>query len=151
MPVTGVQTCALPISVGRVEEHDVLGDHVRQAGSAVRPDKLRFDFTHPQQLTDEEREQVQRLVNEKVFQNVPVRTFVTPIALSEGPVARKISVFACVPLMINPPMRTFCPVPTLIRVEIFTRWLGLLPGVDVGVAVGVAVGVGVGVEPVPTP
>ena len=58
---------------------DVLGDHVRQAGSSVRPDKLRFDFTHPQQLTDEERERVQHLVNEKIFQNVPVRTFVTPI------------------------------------------------------------------------
>src|SRR4051812_40853147 len=58
---------------------DVLGDHVRQAGSAVRPDKLRFDFTHPQQLTDEERERVQHLVNDKIFQNVPVRTFVTPI------------------------------------------------------------------------
>jgi alanyl-tRNA synthetase len=58
---------------------DVLGEHVKQAGSAVRPDKLRFDFTHPQQLTDEEREQVQHLVNEEVFQNLPVRTFVTPI------------------------------------------------------------------------
>jgi len=58
---------------------DVLGEHVKQAGSAVRPDKLRFDFTHPQQLTDDERERVQHLVNEKVFENLPVRTFVTPI------------------------------------------------------------------------
>ncbi len=58
---------------------DVLGEHVKQAGSAVRPDKLRFDFTHPQQLTDEERERVEHLVNEKVFENVPVRAFVTPI------------------------------------------------------------------------
>jgi alanyl-tRNA synthetase len=58
---------------------DVLGEHVMQAGSAVRPDKLRFDFTHPQQLTDEERERVERLVNEKVFENLPVRAFVTPI------------------------------------------------------------------------
>jgi len=58
---------------------DVLGDHVRQAGSAVRPDKLRFDFTHGQALTAEERGQVERIVNEKVFENLPVRTFVTPI------------------------------------------------------------------------
>ena len=58
---------------------DVLGDHVRQAGSAVRPDKLRFDFTHPQALTAEEREEVERQVNERVFQNLPVRAYVTPI------------------------------------------------------------------------
>jgi alanyl-tRNA synthetase len=58
---------------------NVLGEHVKQAGSAVRPDKLRFDFTHPQQLTDEERERVEHLVNEKVFENLPVRAFVTPI------------------------------------------------------------------------
>jgi alanyl-tRNA synthetase len=58
---------------------DVLGEHVRQAGSAVRPDKLRFDFTHPQQLTTEEREEIERRVNEKIFQNLPVRAFVTPI------------------------------------------------------------------------
>jgi alanyl-tRNA synthetase len=58
---------------------DVLGDHVRQAGSAVRPDKLRFDFTHPQQLTAEERAEIERRVNEKVFENLPVHAFVTPI------------------------------------------------------------------------
>jgi alanyl-tRNA synthetase len=59
---------------------EVLGDHVRQAGSAVRPDKLRFDFTHPQQLTDAERERIEHLVNEKVFENLPVHAFITPIA-----------------------------------------------------------------------
>jgi alanyl-tRNA synthetase len=58
---------------------DVLGDHVRQAGSAVRPDKLRFDFTHTQPLTADERERVERLVNDKVFEAIPVRTFVTSI------------------------------------------------------------------------
>jgi alanyl-tRNA synthetase len=58
---------------------DVLGDHVRQAGSAVRPDKLRFDFSHGQALTSEERERVEEHVNERVFTNHPVRTFLTPI------------------------------------------------------------------------
>ena len=57
----------------------VLGDHVKQAGSAVRPDKLRFDFTHPQALSAEERTEVEKRVNERVFQNLPVRTFETPI------------------------------------------------------------------------
>ena len=58
---------------------DSLGDHVVQAGSAVRPDKLRFDFKHDKALSADERKEVERIVNEKVFQNLPVRTFVTPI------------------------------------------------------------------------
>jgi alanyl-tRNA synthetase len=57
----------------------VLGEHARQAGSAVRPDKLRFDFSHPKALTATEREDVERLVNEDIFANHPVHTFVTPI------------------------------------------------------------------------
>jgi alanyl-tRNA synthetase len=59
--------------------HEVLGEHAKQAGSAVRPDKLRFDFTHPQALTAEERERVEHRVNEQVFQNLPVRTYVTTL------------------------------------------------------------------------
>ncbi|HET8751014.1 MAG TPA: alanine--tRNA ligase [Gaiellaceae bacterium] len=59
---------------------EVLGDHVRQAGSAVRPDKLRFDFTHPSPLTSEERADVEQRVNERVFANLPVRIFETPLA-----------------------------------------------------------------------
>jgi alanyl-tRNA synthetase len=58
---------------------DILGEHARQAGSAVRPDKLRFDFTHPQALTSKEREQIEHRVNERIFQNLAVRAFIVPI------------------------------------------------------------------------
>ena len=50
----------------------VLGAHVRQAGSLVAPDRLRFDFTHVQPVTDDEMWQVQHLVNEKIRQNARV-------------------------------------------------------------------------------
>jgi alanyl-tRNA synthetase len=58
---------------------EVLGEHARQAGSAVRADKLRFDFTHGQALTPEQRDEVERRVNAKIFENAPVNTFETPI------------------------------------------------------------------------
>jgi alanyl-tRNA synthetase len=58
---------------------EVLGEHVRQAGSAVRADKLRFDFTHEQALSAEEREEVERRVNEIAYENRPVHVFETPI------------------------------------------------------------------------
>ncbi|HET8639465.1 MAG TPA: alanine--tRNA ligase [Solirubrobacterales bacterium] len=50
-----------------------LGTHVRQAGSAVRPDKLRFDFTHGQGLSPEELREVEDRVNEWIKASRPVR------------------------------------------------------------------------------
>ena len=50
-----------------------LGTHVRQAGSAVRPDKLRFDFTHGQALSPEELRDVEERINEWIKASRPVR------------------------------------------------------------------------------
>jgi alanyl-tRNA synthetase len=51
-----------------------LGTHVRQAGSLVAPDRLRFDFTHSAALTDDERREIERAVNEQVYRNTRVET-----------------------------------------------------------------------------
>lgn len=53
---------------------DILGTHVNQAGSYVGPDRLRFDFSHFGQATKEELEQVERIVNEKIWASTPVVT-----------------------------------------------------------------------------
>lgn len=59
----------------------VLGKHVTQAGSYVGPDRLRFDFTHGGAMTDEQRAEVERIVNDKALENLPVVTYANlPIA-----------------------------------------------------------------------
>lgn len=56
-----------------------LGPHVRQAGSAVRPDKLRFDFTHGQRLSADELRAVEDDVNGWILENHPVRAIQTTL------------------------------------------------------------------------
>jgi alanyl-tRNA synthetase len=56
-----------------------LGDHVHQAGSAVRPDKLRFDFSHPAKLTPEDLRWVEDRVNAGVLAAEPVRAISTTL------------------------------------------------------------------------
>jgi alanyl-tRNA synthetase len=49
-----------------------LGDHVKQAGSLVAPDRLRFDFTHFSQIDADTLERIETFVNDRIRQNVPV-------------------------------------------------------------------------------
>lgn len=60
----------------------VLGDHVRQAGSLVAPDRLRFDFTHPNALTTDELHQVEDGINQEVLNNYTLS--ITQKKLSEA-------------------------------------------------------------------
>jgi alanyl-tRNA synthetase len=52
--------------------HQVLGEHARQAGSLVAPDRLRFDFNHPEAMTPEQIERVEQIVNEAVAADMEV-------------------------------------------------------------------------------
>lgn len=67
----------------------VLGDHVEQKGSSITDKRLRFDFSHEQPLTEEERVQVQELVQQKVEANLPVEIKFTSLeeAKAEGAMA----------------------------------------------------------------
>ena len=55
----------------------VLGPHVKQAGSLVGPDRLRFDFSHYSALTDDEMAQIEQIANTEVLNNVPARSYET--------------------------------------------------------------------------
>ncbi|MCX8061070.1 MAG: alanine--tRNA ligase [Anaerolineales bacterium] len=67
----------------------VLGDHARQAGSLVAPDRLRFDFTHPEPLTLEQLQAIQDGVNQDILDDYPLHIEFKPLqkAIEEGAIA----------------------------------------------------------------
>ncbi|NQT79240.1 MAG: alanine--tRNA ligase [Candidatus Aminicenantes bacterium] len=67
----------------------ILGDHVKQAGSLVSSSRLRFDFTHFAPLSSSELEQIELLINEKIRENIEVKVKITTLeeGLKEGAVA----------------------------------------------------------------
>ena len=67
----------------------VLGNHIKQAGSYVAPDRLRFDFSHFNAMTDEEIHKVEEMVNRKIWESIPVTSEVKNMddAISDGAIA----------------------------------------------------------------
>jgi alanyl-tRNA synthetase len=67
----------------------VLGAHVKQGGSLVSPERLRFDFVHDSAMTADELDAVERIVNEQIWRNTPVETEVraTEDAIASGAMA----------------------------------------------------------------
>jgi alanyl-tRNA synthetase len=57
----------------------VLGTHVHQNGSNITVERLRFDFTHPERVTPEQLQQVERLVNQQIARQLPVTVDLMPL------------------------------------------------------------------------
>ena len=69
----------------------ILGDHIKQAGSLVAPDHFRFDFTHFSALSDTELRHIETLINEKIQENISVQTQI--LTLEEGLKAGATAIF----------------------------------------------------------
>ena len=65
---------------------EVLGGHVTQQGSLVAPDRLRFDFSHPEPVSEQQLLQIERLVNRKILENIDTEIRMMPLdeALKSG-------------------------------------------------------------------
>lgn len=62
---------------------EVLGNHVFQKGSNITPERLRFDFSHGEKMTDEQKKRVEDMVNEKISEELPVTYEDLPLAEAE--------------------------------------------------------------------
>ncbi len=62
---------------------DILGDEVRQKGSNITPERLRFDFSFGRKMTDEEKKRVEDIVNEKIQAKLPMQKVIMPFAEAE--------------------------------------------------------------------
>ena len=71
---------------------DVLGDHVKQAGSAVTSDGLRFDFNHFQAMTGEEIAEVEAIVNDKISRFIDCLLYTSAAPLDMGTSSRSYSI-----------------------------------------------------------
>ena len=68
--------------------NEVLGENVEQKGSNITAERLRFDFSHPNKMTDEEKQEVEAIVNEKIQADLPVGQVILPKAEAEATGAR---------------------------------------------------------------
>ncbi len=69
----------------------VLGEHVQQKGSNITPERLRFDFSHPEKMTPEQVQKVEQIVNEQIAKNLPVTMAV--MSLDEAKQANATALF----------------------------------------------------------
>ncbi|MBD3281412.1 alanine--tRNA ligase [Candidatus Uhrbacteria bacterium] len=70
---------------------DVLGQHVEQRGSNITADRLRFDFVHPEKMTDEQKRQVEQIVNSIIKKDLPVK--MAEMSVAEAKEAGAIGIF----------------------------------------------------------
>ncbi|MFH1473014.1 MAG: alanine--tRNA ligase [bacterium] len=100
--------------------HGVLGDEVGQRGSNLTSERLRFDFSFPRKLTDEEKQKVEDIVNEKIREKLPVHKVVLPKEEAEKTGARhafdqkypdEVSVYYIGPSLADAYSKEFCGGP----------------------------------------
>jgi alanyl-tRNA synthetase len=105
--------------------HEVLGDQAKQAGSLVSPDYLRFDFNHPEGMTPEQIERVEKMVNEAVAADMPV-VKVTK-SLDEAKKEGAMALFGEKYGETSAPFPFWTPTVLLLKREVFLRTLRRYP------------------------